>query len=104
MPRISRFILILASLMMSPALHAGGLSVVHVFAAGSLRVAFNEIGIAFQSATGVRLENDFGPSGALRERIEKGEQPDLFASADMGNPAALTRAGRAGPVILFARN
>lgn len=76
--------LILASLMMSPALHADGLSVVHVFAAGSLQAAFNEIGIGFQGATGIRLENDFGPSGVLRERIEKGEQPDLFASADMG--------------------
>lgn len=89
---------------MNPALHADRLSVVHVFAAGSLRAAFNEIGIAFQSATGIRLESDFGPSGALRERIEKGEQPDLFASADMGNPTALSRADRAGPVILFARN
>lgn len=104
MPRNSCLILILASLMMSPALHAGGLSIVHVFAAGSLRAAFNEIGIAFQSATGIRLENSFGPSGALRDRIEKGEQPDLFASADIANPTALSRAGKAGPVILFARN
>src|SRR5215475_4098484 len=104
MPSNSCLILILASLMMSPALHAGEPSIVHVFAAGSLRAAFNEIGIAFQSATGIRLENNFGPSGALRERIEKGEQPDLFASADIANPTALSRAGRAGPVILFAHN
>jgi ABC-type molybdate transport system substrate-binding protein len=96
--------LILASLTMSRVLHAGELAVVHVFAAGSLRAAFNEIRIAFQSATGIRLESDFGPSGALRERIEKGEQPDLFASADMANPDALFRARKSGPVVLFARN
>jgi ABC-type molybdate transport system substrate-binding protein len=40
----------------------------------------------------------------LRQRIEQGENADLFASADMGNPLALSRAGKAGPVILFARN
>jgi len=28
----------------------------------------------------------------------------VFASADMGNPLALARAGKAGPVVLFARN
>jgi len=96
--------LILAGLTMSAAVHAEMPSVVHVFAAGSLRAAVNEIGTAFQGATGTRLESTFGPSGALRARIEKREQPDLFASADMGNPTALSRAGRAGPVILFARN
>jgi molybdate transport system substrate-binding protein len=104
MPRNSLLILILASLLMNPALQAGGLSVVHVFAAGSLRDAFKEIGIAFQNATGILLESDFGPSGHLRQRIENGEQPDLFASADMSNPTALSGAGKAGPVILFARN
>src|ERR1700728_1018768 len=38
----------------------------------------------------------FGPSGGLRERIEKGEAVDLFLSADMGHPQTL--------VIPFARN
>jgi ABC-type molybdate transport system substrate-binding protein len=81
-------VLILASLTMSAALHAAESSVIRVFAAGRLRSAFTEIGIAFQSATGIRVESSFGRSGALRERIEKGEQPDLFASADMGAAAA----------------
>ena len=50
------------------------------------------------------MEKSFGPSGVLRERIEKGEPADVFASADMGNPLTLSRAGKAGPVVLFARN
>jgi molybdate transport system substrate-binding protein len=73
-------------------------------AAGSLRAAIGEIAAAFSAATGVAVESGFGPSGVLRERIEKGEGADLFAPADMGNPLALSRAGRAGPVVLFAHN
>jgi molybdate transport system substrate-binding protein len=98
---IPRLVLVLASVAMSTIAHA---DVVHVFAAGSLRAAFTDIGVAFESSTGIRVESNFGPSGSLRERIERGEQPDLFASADIGNPAALSAAGKAGPVILFARN
>lgn len=77
---------------------------VHVLAAGSLRAAFNEITAAFSSATGIHVDNGFGPSGVLRERIENGERADLFASADMESPRTLARAGKAGPVVLFARN
>jgi molybdate transport system substrate-binding protein len=80
------------------------LSVVRVLAAGSLRSAISEIGSAFLNATGVRVESSFGPSGVLRERIEKGEQADLFASADMGNPLSLSQAGKSSSVVLFARN
>jgi ABC-type molybdate transport system substrate-binding protein len=50
------------------------------------------------------VESSFGPSGVLRERIEKGEAAYLFASADMGNPLSLSRAGKSGAVVLFARN
>jgi molybdate transport system substrate-binding protein len=77
---------------------------VRVLAAGSLRVAINEIATAFQTATGVRVEAGFGPSGTLRNRIAGGEQTDVFASADVGNPEALSHAGKSGPVVLFARN
>jgi molybdate transport system substrate-binding protein len=77
---------------------------IKVLAAGSLRSAVNEIGAAFSNRTGVRVESNFGPSGVLRGRIEKGEAADLFASADMANPLALSQAGKAGPVVLFARN
>jgi molybdate transport system substrate-binding protein len=79
-------------------------SVVRVLAAGSLRAAMIELGTAFADAGAVKVESNFGPSGVLRERIEKGEAADLFASADMGNPLTLQRAGKSGPVVLFARN
>ncbi len=84
--------------------HADELPVVRVLSAGSLRAAWTDIAAAFQSANGVRVDAGFGPSGVLRQRIENGEQADLFTSADMGNPLALSRAGKSGPVVLFARN
>ena len=40
----------------------------------------------------------------LRERIEKGERTDLFASADMGHPLKLLHDGRATRVAMFTRN
>jgi len=73
---------------------------VRLFAAGSLRAAMTEI----MQASGVPATGTFGPSGLLRERIEKGEGADVFASADMGHPQKLASAGRAGGVVLFTRN
>jgi len=67
-------------------------------------MAMNELGTAFSGATNIPVQSGFGPSGVLRERIDNGEPVDLFASADMGNPLTLARAGKASPVILFARN
>lgn len=77
---------------------------VRLYAAGSLRVAMTEIGEAYRKVEGVAVNAEFGASGLLRERIEKGAPAQVFASADMGHPQALQRAGRAGPVVLFARN
>jgi len=94
----------LAALVAStPALHAEE-GVVRLHAAGSLRPALTELGQAFTRAYGTRVEAQFGSSGLLRERLERGEAGDVYASADMGNPLALAEAGRAGPVVLFARN
>lgn len=89
---------------MNASVRADDSGVVRVLAAGSLRVAITEIGAAYQKATGVPVDAGFGPSGTLRNRIADGEQTDVFASADMGNPEALSRAGKSGPVVLFARN
>lgn len=77
---------------------------VRVLAAGSLHSAMSGIADAFAKSTNVKVTTGFGPSGALRGRIEKGEAADVFTSADMGNPLTLSRAGKAGPVVLFARN
>jgi ABC-type molybdate transport system substrate-binding protein len=75
-----------------------------LYAAGSLRGAMSEVAQAFTAAGGPPVSATFGASGLLRERIEKGETVDVFASADLGNPQALALAGRARPPIVFTRN
>jgi len=77
---------------------------VRLYAAGSLRLALTEVAKSFQAATGTPVAPTFGASGLLRERIEKGEPAEVFASADMGHPQRLAAAGRAGEVRLFTRN
>ncbi len=75
-----------------------------VYAAGSLTAPFNALLQAFGAPPGEASQPTYGPSGALRERLEQGEAADLFASADMGQPRRLAAAGRGTPVVLFARN
>ncbi len=75
-----------------------------VYAAGSLTGAFNALLQAFGTPPGALSQPTYGPSGALRERLERDEPADLFASADMGQPRRLAAAGRGTPVVLFARN
>src|SRR5262245_47286433 len=77
---------------------------VRLYAAGSLRVALTEVAAAFEKQEGIPVASEFGASGLLRERIEKGAPAEVFASADMGHPQTLNKAGRAGPVTLFTRN
>lgn len=87
--------------------HADDLATtVRLYAAGSLEAALTDIAHAFTAARGIRVQADFGPSGLLRRRLESGkaEAGGVFASADLVNPLALERAGKAGPVVLFARN
>jgi molybdate transport system substrate-binding protein len=77
---------------------------VRLYAAGSLRSVMNDIAQAFSKESSIGVQGEFGASGILRQRIEKGEPAEVFASADMGHPQALARAGRAGQVLLFTRN
>lgn len=77
---------------------------VQLYAAGSLRAAMTEIVLAFNASGGPTVNATFGASGLLRERIEKGESAEVFASADMGNPQTLAMAGRAAAPVVFARN
>ena len=99
-----RFVLAGAVLMLSTLAHA---ETVNLYAAGSLRAALTEVAAAFEQDGGgkVRVEATFGPSGLLREKIEKGEPAHVFASADTGHPKRLVDQGRAGgPLTVFARN
>src|SRR5262245_16154879 len=75
-----------------------------VFGAGSLREVMTQVATDYQTASGVTVRTEFGPSGLMRERIEKGERVDLFASADMGHPLQLREQGRATTVAMFTRN
>jgi len=77
---------------------------VMLYAAGSLKAALGEVARDFGKATGHKVATTFAPSGLLRQRIEKGEPAQVFASANMKHPTKLHRDGRAGPVTMFARN
>jgi molybdate transport system substrate-binding protein len=77
---------------------------VRLHSAGSLRAAMMDIAAAYSEAYGVPVTPIFGGSGLLKDRLEKGEPGDVFTSADMGNPQALTNAGKSGPTVLFAHN
>jgi len=106
---ILRSILLGAALLMpamSPARALGSEapSPLRVYAVGSLTGAFNALLEAFGTPPGVAAQPTYGPSGVLRERLERGESADVFVSADMGQPRRLADAGRGTPVVLFARN
>jgi ABC-type molybdate transport system substrate-binding protein len=78
---------------------------VEVFAAGSLRGVVTELAKEASSAFNIEVKPTFGGSGALRERIEQGETPDLLMSADVGSPRKLESEARTVvPAIAFARN
>lgn len=73
-------------------------------AAGSLRGALTEVSQAFTAAGGPPVTQAYRPSGLIRDAIAGGEKAEVFASANMTHPQALATAGKAGPVVLFARN
>jgi ABC-type molybdate transport system substrate-binding protein len=78
---------------------------VRIFAAGSLRGVVGDLAKQAGPDLGVEVKGEFGGSGAMRQRIEKGEKPDLLMSADMGSPEKLQAQGRTVvPVIAFAKN
>jgi molybdate transport system substrate-binding protein len=78
---------------------------VQIFAAGSLRGVVTDLAAEAGPALGIEVQASFGGSGAMRERIEKGESADLLLSADLGSPRKLESEGRTTvPVIAFARN
>jgi molybdate transport system substrate-binding protein len=77
---------------------------VKVFAAGSLTGAMTAVIELYKQKTGVEVHAEFGPAGLLRERIEGGDKPDVFASANMAHPQALADKGLATVPVVMARN
>src|SRR5580692_8437763 len=83
---------------------AGRADPARVYAAGSLVAPLKQAIKAAGLDSSQVVDPVFGPSGGLRERIEKGEAADLFLSADMGHPQTLAKARPQTLVIPFARN
>jgi molybdate transport system substrate-binding protein len=75
-----------------------------VYAAGSLRDVLTEIAHDHEARSGQKVVLTFGASGLLRERIEKGEGAQVFASADTRHPQTLAAAGGWAPPSVFVRN
>jgi molybdate transport system substrate-binding protein len=82
---------LLFALMMTPANAAEVL----LHAAGSLRGALTDMSRAFEAASGNKVVAKYGPSGTLKDAIANGERAEVFASANMEHPQALSAAVRA---------
>lgn len=93
--------ILLAAFGFAPALRA---ETIQLYAAGSLRAALTDVAKAFEGETGNAVQAKFGPSGVLKDEIMAGAKADVFASANMEHPQALSAAKKSGPVMLFARN
>ena len=95
---------IITAFLLAISVSAASAEPARVYAAGSLvaplKQAIKAAGVdASQIADPV-----FGPSGGLRERIEKGEAADLFLSADTAHPRKLAAERPQALMIPFARN
>lgn len=78
---------------------------VTVFAAASLREAFEDLAKTFESRSpGVKVRVNLAGSQELRTQIENGARADVFAAADQKHMAALVKAGLVTPPRVFARN
>ncbi len=80
---------------------AGGIK---IYAAGSLSGVMPALIEASGLPTNTFAEPVYGPSGLLVERLGKGEQADLLASADLAAPKRLAAARTGVMVVPFVRN
>ncbi len=94
----------LVAMMMALASSSASAAEIRVMAAGSLKDAFTAISADFSKQYGASITPVYGPSGTLRERLQKGEAFDVFASAALPHAQTLTDAGISGPSMLFTRN
>jgi molybdate transport system substrate-binding protein len=77
---------------------------VEIYSAGSA-TAFVNLVSKEAGPLGIEVKATFSPAGKMRDRIEAGEKPDLFLSADMTSPRKLASDGHAiMPVVPFAQN
>lgn len=100
----NQVILMVFAVFMALVPRSGMAEALHVYAAGSLAAAFDDMVRAFPAPGGSVAPTTFGPSGVLRERIEHGEPADILASADMAQPRTLARERPGRMVIMFTHN
>jgi molybdenum ABC transporter molybdate-binding protein len=93
-----------ASQVHAPSAVSQSVAPVQVYAAGSLRGALSAVASDYEARTGQKIAITYGPSGLLRERLEKGEPAQLFASADTEHPQRLASAGSWQVPNVFVRN
>lgn len=98
-----RFVAFAASAFLSASAVAQG-GGAKVYAAGSLRAAFEQASTAFSAYRAGAVTFEFGPSATLKDRLLKGDAADVFASANMEDPQALAQAGKSNAVRRFARD
>lgn len=76
-----------------------------VFAAASLREAFEPLALDFErSHPGVQVTLNFAGTQELRTQLEHGASVDVFASADERHLQALRAEGRVEALTVFAEN
>ncbi len=73
-----------------------------LYSSGVLRTPLRDVAAAFTAETGVTVEQTYGNTGKLRERILAGERADVFGAGDLDNPQMLHDAGAFGGVTLVA--
>ncbi|MGI3899152.1 MAG: substrate-binding domain-containing protein [Janthinobacterium lividum] len=77
---------------------------VRIYAAGSLSEAMMALIAASGETPETFAKPVFGPAGLLGDRLQKGEEADLFASADLAAPVRVAAAHSGALVIPFVRN
>ncbi len=77
---------------------------VRVFAAASLREAFEDVGRHYEAERGDAVRFNFAGSQVLRFQIAQGAGADVFASADERQMALAREAGLVGEAFVVARN
>lgn len=104
MSKIKKHYLPLIMLILAVSTAASQAQELTLYGAGSVRKVMTDMTETFGKLNNIPVKTDFAFSGLMRERIEAGEQVDVFTSADMGHPEKLLADGRADTVAMFARN
>ena len=75
-----------------------------VFAAASLTDSFSEIGKAFDTKSGSKINFQFAGSQVLRTQLENGAKADVYASANSAQFDPLVKAGLISSGSIFTKN